>query len=122
MSEQLRTISTLDDLESAIAISSDRPSVIFKHSPACGLSAQAFESVRELLNHGTTNANWFLLSVRGSRALSSVVATRFGIRHESPQALVLSGGKLVWHGSHFRAMSSAIVAALEKLAGQASLP
>lgn len=116
MPEQFRTISSLDELETAIAASSERPSVIFKHSPTCGISAQAFESVRELLSDRAPDANWFLLSVHASRALSAAVATRFGIRHESPQALVLSGGKVVWHGSHFRATSSAIVAALEKLA------
>ena len=116
MSEHLRTISTLDELEVAIAGSSDRPSVIFKHSPTCGLSAMAFESLTEFLNGRETGANWFLLSVRASRALSTAVATRFGIRHESPQALVLSEGKVVWHGSHYRATPTAIVAALEKLA------
>lgn len=115
MSEQLRTISTLEELEGAIADSSDRPSVIFKHSPTCGVSAMAFESISEFLTGSETGANWYLLSVRASRPLSAAVATRFGIRHESPQVLVLSGGKVVWHGSHYRATSTAIVAALEKL-------
>lgn len=116
MSDQLLTISTLDELETAIAGSSERPSVIFKHSPTCGLSAMAFESIREFLDQGETSANWFLLSVRASRAVSAEVTTRFGIRHESPQALVLSEGRVVWHGSHYRATPTAIVAALEKLA------
>ena len=116
MSDQLRTISTLDELEGAIANSTDRPAVIFKHSPTCGLSAMAFESIREFLNGRESGANWFLLSVRASRAVSAAVTARFGIRHESPQALVLSEGKVVWHGSHYRATPTAIVAALEKLA------
>ena len=116
MSEPFRTISTLDELEAAIADSSERPSVIFKHSPTCGLSAMAFESIREFLQQSETSANWFLLSVRASREVSAAVTARFGIRHESPQALVLSEGKVVWHGSHYRATPTAIVAALEKLA------
>ena len=118
MSEPLRTISTLDELEGAIAGSSDRPSVIFKHSPTCGLSAMAFESLREFLNDRQTgDANWFLLSVRASRAVSAEVATRFGIRHESPQALVLVDGKVVWHGSHYRATAESIATVLGRLAG-----
>ena len=108
MTDHLRTIATIDDLEGAIAGSSDRPTVIFKHSPTCGLSAMAFESIREFLDGGETAANWFVLSVRASRALSAAVAARFGIRHESPQVLVLSGGKVVWHGSHYRATSTAM--------------
>ena len=122
MSEQFRTIATLDELESAISGSSDRPSVIFKHSPTCGLSAMAFESIRESLDQQGTSANWFLLPVRTSRGVSSAVTTRFGIRHESPQALILFEGKVAWHGSHYRAMAASISAALDRLAGATSVP
>ena len=115
MPEQIQTITTLDELERAIAVSSVRPAVIFKHSASCGLSAQAFDSIRDWLDQGLCEAAWFVLPVRASRAVSTAVATRFGIRHESPQALVLFEGKVVWHGSHFRATSQSIVAALDRL-------
>jgi bacillithiol system protein YtxJ len=122
MPAQLHDITTLEELESAVAASAARPVVIFKHSPTCGLSAQAFESIRELLDRQPSEAGWFLLPVRTSRGVSSAVTTRFGIRHESPQALILFEGKVAWHGSHFRAMAASISAALDRLAGATSVP
>ena len=121
MSAKFQVIETLDDLATAIASSSARPTVIFKHSASCGLSAQAFHSIGELLDQQPPDANWFLLPVR-SRAVSTAVATQFGIRHESPQALVLVDGKVAWHGSHFRATAASIAAALDRLAGTTSVP
>ena len=122
MPSPFTTIETLDDLASAIAASYDRPTVIFKHSASCGLSAQAFHSISELLEQKPPEANWCLLPVRTSRAVSTAVATQFGIRHESPQALLLVDGRVAWHGSHFRATAASITAALDRLAGVTSVP
>jgi bacillithiol system protein YtxJ len=114
MPETFHPINTLDDLESAIALSSERPVVIFKHSYTCGLSAMMFESLKDAMSGAEPEADWFVLSVQSSRAVSSEMTTRFKIRHETPQALVLVGQKVVWHGSHYRATLPAIVAAIEK--------
>jgi bacillithiol system protein YtxJ len=120
MSAPFKMIETVEDLASAIAASFDRPTVIFKHSASCGLSAQAFHSIGEWLDQKPPDANWYLLPVRASRAVSTAVSTQFGIRHESPQALLLVDGKVAWHGSHFRATASSISAALDRLAGATS--
>ena len=122
MPPSFNALETLEDLASAIAASYDRPTVIFKHSASCGLSAQAFHSIGELLDQKPPDANWFLLPVRTSRSVSAAVATQYGIRHESPQALVLVDGKVAWHGSHFRATAASIAAALDRLAGVTSVP
>ena len=37
-----------------------------------------------------------------NRRISDEVSARFGIRHESPQAILLKDGQPVWTGSHFR--------------------
>jgi bacillithiol system protein YtxJ len=34
--------------------------------------------------------------------VSDQVAARFGIRHETPQAILLREGRVVWSASHFR--------------------
>ena len=112
----LRTLSTDAELDLALEQSAIRPVVIFKHSPTCGISAQAFESISDWLATATPAADFFVLPVRASRALSTALAQKFGIRHESPQALVIENGKVVWHGSHFRATAEGIGSALERLA------
>lgn len=116
MPHSFRVLSTLGELDSALAQSSVRPIVIFKHSPTCGISAQAFASIVEVLEDQAPDADWFVVPVQASRAVSTELAKRFAIRHESPQALVIDRGEVVWHGSHFRATAGSIAAALDKLA------
>jgi bacillithiol system protein YtxJ len=115
MSTPFRTLSTSAELDHALERSSHQPIVIFKHSPTCGISAQAFESISEWLDRSTPGAEFFVLPVQASRALSTELAKRFGIRHESPQALVIDHGAVVWHGSHYRASADSVRAALAKL-------
>lgn len=116
MPTPFRTLSTAAELELALERSSQVPIVIFKHSPTCGISAQALESISEWLSAASPAAEFFLVPVQASRALSTTLAQKFSIRHESPQALVIDGGQVVWHGSHFRATAGSIAAALDKLA------
>lgn len=115
-----RTLSTPDELDRALERSSQLPVVIFKHSPTCGVSAQAFESISEWLSDASPGAEFFVLPVQAGRALSTTLAQRFGIRHESPQALVIEDGQVVWHGSHFRATAGPIAAALDQRAAATS--
>lgn len=116
MPTALRTLTTTAELDEALERSSHVPVVIFKHSPTCGISAQAFESITEWLSGASPGAEFFVLPVQASRALSTELAQKFKIRHESPQALLIDRGQVAWHGSHYRATASSIAAALDKLA------
>jgi bacillithiol system protein YtxJ len=48
--------------------------------------------------------------------LSDTVAERLGVRHESPQALLIKDGRAVWHASHWSITSEALVSALRSYA------
>lgn len=115
-----RSLTTAAELDAALELSSTVPIVVFKHSPTCGISAQAFESISEWLAGTPVAAEFFVLPVQASRSLSTALSQKFGIRHESPQALVIDRGEVVWHGSHFRATATSIAAALDKLAAVTS--
>ena len=86
--------------------------LLLKHSPACPISGsvrmevQAFAADHPDLPTG-------VIDVLDGRALSQAVAARTGIRHESPQALLLLSGEVVWHGSHWRVTESNLEAAVE---------
>jgi len=54
----------------------------------------------------------YLVDVLDQRPLSQALAARLGIRHESPQAIVLQSGTPVWHDSHFAVTADALAAAL----------
>jgi bacillithiol system protein YtxJ len=46
------------------------------------------------------------------REISDNVEERFGIRHESPQAILIDNEKAVWHASHWKVTESTLGAAI----------
>jgi len=88
----------------------DEPlAVVFKHSATCGVSARAHAEVEKfLLEHPDRCIH--KVEVLGARAVSDYIEEKTGIRHESPQLLVLRDGEVVWHGSHSRVTAEAIEA------------
>jgi bacillithiol system protein YtxJ len=115
----LQQLTTLDDLEAAIDASASRPVVVFKHSRTCGTSAMAYDEVAELLAGPGLPAHVHVVFVQASRSVSNAIEMRFGVRHESPQILVLHEGRVVWHASHFRVTASAIERAVAQVTASA---
>ena len=70
---------------------------IFKHSTTCPVSAHAAGEVQAMLSELPI----YWVNVREQRDLSNWVAEHCGVRHESPQLILLRDGKpeKVW--SHF---------------------
>jgi bacillithiol system protein YtxJ len=103
--QHIETLAALDD---AIAQSHERPVLLFKHSLTCGASYQANEEVRAFL--GSTESAPFcgIVVVQHSRPVSNAIVERLGVRHESPQALVLRDGHVVWHASHGRVRADSL--------------
>jgi bacillithiol system protein YtxJ len=55
-----------------------------------------------------------LVVVQKARDLSREVETRTGVRHESPQALILRDGAVVWSASHWNVTADAVARALDE--------
>ena len=89
---KVESIGTLDRL---FEESFHRPVVLLKHSTTCGISAGVYREVA--LVNGDVN----VVVIQMHRELSNAIATRTGVRHESPQAIVLRHGKPVYHASHY---------------------
>ena len=47
-------------------------------------------------------AAYKVITVQSHRRISDTAAERLGIRHETPQAILLRDGRPVWNASHFR--------------------
>lgn len=82
--------------------------VIYKHSSRCGVSLAAAAEVRRFMEAEPT-VPVYVVDVIRDRPVSAAVARAFGIRHESPQAILLRGGVPVWNASH-RAVTGAALA------------
>jgi bacillithiol system protein YtxJ len=101
------------DLEQLLAKSNSDPVLIFKHSTQCSISAQAYEEFTGFAE-GARDLLCGAVLVIENRKLSNLIAERFGVRHESPQALLIKEGRVVWHASHWSITSSSLNDALVK--------
>jgi bacillithiol system protein YtxJ len=102
-------IDNRETLDKLITDSNDKPVVIFKHSNACGISSAAYREMEKLA------APVNLLEVQSARDVSRELADMTGIRHETPQVIVLKDGKAVWNASHFDVKAGAVLKAVESL-------
>jgi bacillithiol system protein YtxJ len=78
--------------------SAQRPQVIFKHSTRCSTS-QLVKSRLERVSQPQA-IDFYYLDLISYRPISNKVAETFGVRHESPQILVIRDGKCVFEESH----------------------
>ncbi len=96
------------DLEAAIEESLERPVLIFKHSRSCGTSCEALDELHAHVQRAPGAATYKLITVQSHRAVSDQVTARLGIRHETPQAILLREGRVVWSASHSRITAAAL--------------
>jgi bacillithiol system protein YtxJ len=99
---KLTDLSDVAELETAIIESRERPVLLFKHSRTCGISCEALDELYAHMDGTSGAAAYKLITVQSHRHVSDEVEARFGIRHQSPQAILLRDGLPVWSGSHFR--------------------
>jgi bacillithiol system protein YtxJ len=86
--------------------SKERAVVLFKHSLTCPISARAYNEMAEFPDEVA------LIEVQRARDLSSEVARRLGVAHESPQVIVLRNGEVIWSASHFDITAKAVAEAV----------
>jgi bacillithiol system protein YtxJ len=106
-------LQSLADLDTALAASRQQPVLIFKHSTRCSLSASADAQYHHFVGqHPEAKVLCTHLDLLRHRDVSHAIAERLGIRHASPQALLVSQGRVIWHASHGAITSAALAAAL----------
>jgi bacillithiol system protein YtxJ len=97
----------VESVDAAIAESRERPVLLFKHSRYCGVSCEALDELQSHMgSQSESTAAYKMVTVQTHRSVSDAIAQRLGIRHETPQAILLRDGKAVWNASHFRITSN----------------
>jgi bacillithiol system protein YtxJ len=112
MHPDLKTLSGVDDLDQLLTASNNGPVLLFKHSHSCGVSMEALDELLAHLNDASTDAKYGIVTVQTHRSVSNEVAARLGVRHETPQALLVRDGRVVWSASHFRVTAEAVAQAI----------
>lgn len=105
MDLDLTPLHGIDELEEALNDSHAKPVLLFKHSHTCGISAEALDELRAHLEErpGAGGAvRYAIVTVQTHREVSNEIASRLGVRHETPQAILVRAGRAIWTASHFR--------------------
>lgn len=115
MSDRVVRLTEPAALDEAIASSGERPVFVYKHSTVCPVSARAAGHYHDFAEGDTSTPPPLFTQVMviENRDLSNEIESRLGIRHESPQLLLLRDGKVAWHASHFSISEDSIKSALE---------
>ena len=82
--------------------SQEQPVMIFKHSTSCSTSAMVLDRLeRKWRGDEIGDLSIYFLDLLRYRRISDQISIDFDMRHESPQLLVVEGGSVTYHDSHF---------------------
>lgn len=107
-------VEAISEVGRLIDASREAPVLFFKHSLSCPVSSRAFGEYQRFLAERPEDDDtvYTLVEIQKARDVSREIAERTGVRHESPQALLVRGGQVVWHASHWSIRAEALAAAV----------
>jgi bacillithiol system protein YtxJ len=100
----------VSELKEAIARSQKAPTLLFLHDMWCPISGNAYKEMGKLA--AVDQDKTALIDVTNGKALSQAIEEQTGVRHESPQVILLRHGKAVWYTSHFGITAKAVTTAI----------
>ena len=93
-----KTMSAERQIAEIVELSHEKPQLIFKHSTRCSISSMAKSRLEREWN--LENLEPWYLDLIAFRNISNAIASQLGVHHESPQAIVLKDGVVVYDASH----------------------
>ncbi|MDR6922534.1 MULTISPECIES: bacillithiol system redox-active protein YtxJ [Chryseobacterium] len=93
-------IESEEDLAKAIENSYHHRVAIFKHSTRCFISKTVLKNFERDIDNLDRDLDLYYLDLLLYRPISNKISEDFGIRHESPQLIVIENGKVVNTASH----------------------
>ena len=114
--EGWQSLAEEQQIEEVLAASQEKPILIFKHSPHCGISAMVKHQVERDWEFSEEELSVFYVDVIHSRPTSRALAERLGVVHQSPQVILIHKEKVVYATSHHMISVKALKEALNELA------
>ncbi|MCC2547414.1 bacillithiol system redox-active protein YtxJ [Hymenobacter sp. BT175] len=102
MSTPWQPLTQVEQLDALVQESHEHPVLIFKHSTSCSISAAAKSKLERQWPEADlpAEAKLYYLDLLRYRPISGEIAERFGVRHESPQLLLIQDGECRYDASH----------------------
>lgn len=95
--QELKSLEQLDTIAEA---SNGKTQAIFKHSTRCGISRMVIKNFESSFDVSENQVDLYYLDLLNHRDISSEIAAKFQVYHESPQFIVIRNGETVHHASH----------------------
>ena len=93
-------LSSEGQLEDIVQQSNDVPCLIFKHSTRCSISSMAKSRLEKSWDFSADDIKPYYLDLIAFRDVSNAIVEKFGVYHESPQALLIRNGECTYDASH----------------------
>jgi len=93
-------ITTVAQLNAIAEASKTKVQAIFKHSTRCGISRMVITNFEKSFDLTEDQVDLYYLDLLNHRDISSEIAAKFQVFHESPQFIVIRNGATVHHASH----------------------
>lgn len=107
--DNLKRIQTIEEWRRLLEKSGKQPFLLFKISMTCSSSLTAKKELQGL----KTELPIYIVYVQMDREVSNVIESDLGVKHESPQFLILKDGKGIWQATHYHIKKTAIADAIE---------
>lgn len=104
---QFKMLNDTEELSHLFELSFEQPIVIFKHSTMCPMSADAYQEMKGFENEIN------MVVVQTARSVSNEIEARTGIKHQSPQVIILRNGKPAWNASHWKITTESVTEAFQ---------
>jgi bacillithiol system protein YtxJ len=92
-------LTQMGQLDEIVNLSQQKPVLIFKHSTRCSISRFALKQFEKQFDL-EDKADAYFLDLLEHRDISNEIASRFSVFHQSPQLILIKGGKSVYDVSH----------------------
>jgi bacillithiol system protein YtxJ len=112
----LLELKSIEDLDKVLSESENKPVLLYKHSTTCSINFIAKEEYEKFL--ATADGDKVLptyLDLLVHRDVSSAIEERTGVRHQSPQLILVVNGKAVWSATHDKITMKSIADAVRKV-------
>lgn len=113
MADAFHSLDSESAWSEALEHSDDTPVLIYKHSSTCPVSSKAQAEVEELQTDASLPV--YRVVVQEHRAVSNTIEEALGIRHETPQVILLHEQEPAFDTSHFDVTADTLHDELQRL-------
>lgn len=92
----MTTFRETSHLSEILEESEKQPVIVFKYSNQCGSSQRLYNKLKDV----DTKNLIYLVTVQKQKNLSASIEELYGIKHESPQILIMKNRKILYSANH----------------------